>query len=122
MFRTLSCCCRQRALPTTNSPISKCAATLSAVSSAICRERIHPGQERDEICPMRFARVDQSPVARWWWTVDRWTLGALLALMAIGAVLSLAASPAVAVRIGYDPLHFVKRHLLAVPISLAIMF
>ena len=34
---------------------------------------------------MRFTRVDQSPVARWWWTVDRWTLGALLALMAIGA-------------------------------------
>jgi cell division protein FtsW len=71
---------------------------------------------------MRFTRVDQSPVARWWWTVDRWTLGALLALMAIGAVLSMAASPAVAVRIGYDPLHFVKRHLLAVPVSIAIMF
>jgi cell division protein FtsW len=71
---------------------------------------------------MRFARVDQSPVARWWWTVDRWSLGALMALMAIGAVLSMAASPAVAVRIGYDPLHFVKRHLLAVPVSLGIMF
>ena len=71
---------------------------------------------------MRFARIDQSPVARWWWTVDRWTLGALMALIAIGAVLSMAASPAVAVRIGFDPLHFVKRHLAAVPISLAIMF
>ena len=71
---------------------------------------------------MRFARIDQSPVARWWWTVDRWTLGALMALIAIGAVLSLAASPAVAVRIGYEPLHFVKRHLLAVPVSLGIMF
>jgi len=70
---------------------------------------------------MRFARIDQSPVARWWWTVDRWTLGALMALIAIGAVLSMAASPAVAVRIGYDPLHFVKRHLAAVPIALAIM-
>src|SRR6202790_2542949 len=71
---------------------------------------------------MRFARIDQSPVARWWWTVDRWSLGALMALIAIGTVLSMAASPAVAVRIGYDPLHFVKRHLAAVPISLAIMF
>ncbi|HEV2187651.1 MAG TPA: putative lipid II flippase FtsW [Stellaceae bacterium] len=71
---------------------------------------------------MRFARIDQSPVARWWWTVDRWSLGALMALIAIGAVLSMAASPAVAVRIGVDPLHFVKRHLAAVPISLAIMF
>ena len=71
---------------------------------------------------MRFARVDQSPVARWWWTVDRWTLSALLALIAIGAMLSMTASPAVAVRIGYDPLHFIKRHLLAVPVSLTIMF
>jgi cell division protein FtsW len=71
---------------------------------------------------MRFNRLDQSPVARWWWTVDRWSLGALLALMAIGAMLSMTASPAVAVRIGYDPMHFVKRHLLAVPVSVAIMF
>jgi len=71
---------------------------------------------------MRFTRVDQSPVARWWWTVDRWSLGALLALMAIGAMLSMTASPAVAVRIGYDPMHFVKRHLLAVPLAVAIMF
>lgn len=71
---------------------------------------------------MRFARIDQSPVARWWWTVDRWTLSALLVLIAVGAMLSMTASPAVAVRIGYDPMHFVKRHLLAVPVALAIMF
>jgi cell division protein FtsW len=71
---------------------------------------------------MRFARVDQSPVARWWWTVDRWTLSALLALIAIGVMLSMTASPAVAVRIGYDSMHFVKRHLLAVPVAVAIMF
>ena len=71
---------------------------------------------------MRFARVDQSPVARWWWTVDRWTLSALLALMAIGVMLSMTASPAVAVRIGYEPMHFIKRHLLAVPVAVAIMF
>ncbi len=82
-----------------------------------------PGaRPRCEVRPMRFARVGQSPVARWWWTVDRWSLGALMALIAVGAVLSIAASPAVATRIGYDPLHFVKRHLLAVPVSLAIMF
>src|SRR5215469_18978405 len=71
---------------------------------------------------MRFARVDQSPVARWWWIVDRWTLSALLALIAVGVMLSMTASPAVAVRIGYDPMHFIKRHLLAVPVAVAIMF
>ena len=74
------------------------------------------------ITTSRIGRDDRSVIGQWWWTVDRWTLGALMALIAIGAVLSMAASPAVAVRIGYDPLHFVKRHLAAVPIALAIMF
>jgi cell division protein FtsW len=50
---------------------------------------------------MRFARIDQSPVARWWWTVDRWRLGAMMRLIAVGAALSLAASRPVAPRIGY---------------------
>jgi cell division protein FtsW len=70
---------------------------------------------------MRFARIDRSPVARWWWTVDRWSLGALMALVAIGVMLSMAASPAVAQRIGFDRLHFVVRTLAAAPIALAIM-
>jgi cell division protein FtsW len=71
---------------------------------------------------MKFARIDQSPVARWWWTVDRWSLAALGVLMAFGIVLSLAASPAVAERIGYDALHFVRRHAAVLPIAAAIMF
>jgi cell division protein FtsW len=71
---------------------------------------------------MRFARIDQSPVARWWWTVDRWSLLALAALMAIGILLSLSASPAVAQRIGYGAMHFVRRHLLVLPPTLAILF
>ena len=69
-----------------------------------------------------FARIDQSPVARWWWTVDRWSLGALMLLLGFGAVMSMAASPAVAERLGYAPLHFAERHLVSVPIALAIMF
>jgi cell division protein FtsW len=71
---------------------------------------------------MMFARIDQSPVARWWWTVDRWSLGALMLLLGCGAVMSMAASPAVAERLGYAPLHFAERHLVTVPIALAIMF
>jgi cell division protein FtsW len=71
---------------------------------------------------MKFARIDQSPVARWWWTVDRWTLVALGLLVAFGAVMSLAASPAVALRIGYPAMHFVHRQLATIPVALAIMF
>lgn len=71
---------------------------------------------------MMFARIDQRPVARWWWTVDRWSLGALVLLNGFGAVMSMAASPAVAERLGYAPLHFVDRELVTVPLALALMF
>jgi len=71
---------------------------------------------------MRFARIDQSPMARWWWTVDRWSLLALGVLIGFGVMLSLAASPAVAERIGYDGLHFVRRYLATLPVAVAIMF
>jgi cell division protein FtsW len=71
---------------------------------------------------MKFARIDQSPIALWWWTVDRWSLVALGMLIAFGVVLSLAASPAVAQRIGYDGLHFVRRHLALLPLAMGVMF
>ena len=71
---------------------------------------------------MSFARIDQSPVARWWWTVDRWTLLALAALIGFGALLTMAASPAVAERIGLDNMHFVRRQLALLPVAIALMF
>ena len=46
-----------------------------------------------------FSRTDQSVLGRWWWTVDRWTLFSIVALIGAGYVLVLAASPAVAERI-----------------------
>jgi len=71
---------------------------------------------------MKFARIDQSLVARWWWTVDRWSLCALAMLIGFGVVMSLAASPPVAERIGYDGLHFVRRHLAMLPLAVGLMF
>jgi cell division protein FtsW len=46
-----------------------------------------------------LSRADNSTLGRWWWTVDRWTLFAIIALIFFGYVLVLAASPAVAERI-----------------------
>jgi cell division protein FtsW len=71
---------------------------------------------------LTFARTDTSVVGRWWWTVDRWTLTALACIIGIGAVLILAASPAVATRIHLDTYHFVKRQLIMLPPAFAIMF
>jgi cell division protein FtsW len=58
------------------------------------------------------SRVERTPFAAWWWTVDRLTLAALIVLMLGGIVLSLAASPPVAARLGLEPFYFVNRHIL----------
>ncbi len=77
---------------------------------------------------MSFARTDQSAVAQWWWTVDRWTLVARAGLVGFGALLVMAASPMVAERIhaggpGHvDKLFFVKRYFAVLPAALAAMF
>jgi len=71
---------------------------------------------------IRLARTDRSPVAQWWWTVDRWTLAALVLLLALGTVMSLAASPAVAARIGLDPYHFFYRHIIYLVPAIILMF
>lgn len=64
-----------------------------------------------------FTRADTSILGRWWWTVDRWSLLAIAALMAFGAILAAASSPAVAERIGLDALYFIKRHFMLLPVS-----
>ncbi len=49
-----------------------------------------------------LSRADTSTLGRWWWSVDRWMLGAVGLLIGFGYIMILAASPAVAERIG-DP-------------------
>ncbi len=68
-----------------------------------------------------LSRTDTSIVGRWWWTVDRWLLIAVGTLIAVGAVLTLAASPAVANRIGYGSFHFVTRQLLFLAPAILVM-
>ena len=46
-----------------------------------------------------LSRADTSILGRWWWTIDRWTLFAVTALIGFGYIMMLAASPAVAERI-----------------------
>jgi cell division protein FtsW len=68
-----------------------------------------------------ISRVERTPFANWWWTVDRPMLVALAVLMLIGIVLSLAASPPVATRLGLDSFYFVNRHLVFLAPAAAVL-
>jgi cell division protein FtsW len=61
---------------------------------------------------MLVSRSDRGLIARWWFTVDRLLLSAVLLLMAMGVLVSMAASPPVAERIGLDSFHFFKSQLI----------
>src|SRR5579871_6723296 len=67
------------------------------------------------------SRAKRTPFADWWWTVDKPTMAALIALMLAGIILSLAASPPVAARIGVDPFYFVHRHMMYLVPAAAVM-
>jgi cell division protein FtsW len=73
-----------------------------------------------------FARENKTPIAEWWWTIDRGLLAAFVLLLAVGVVLSFAASPPVAERLGLDEWHFIIRQAmfaaLALPVLLATSF
>jgi cell division protein FtsW len=58
-----------------------------------------------------LSRADNSMLGRWWWTIDRWTLAAVGVLIGLGYVMMLAASPAVAERIGQSRDVFVLKQV-----------
>ncbi|PHS78496.1 MAG: cell division protein FtsW [Rhodospirillaceae bacterium] len=68
-----------------------------------------------------FTRTDTSVVSQWWWTIDRWTLLSVFLIAALGAILVLAASPAVAERIGLESFHFVNRQFVFLPLAMLLM-
>ncbi len=70
---------------------------------------------------IQVPRDDRSVIGQWWWTVDRWSLGAILAIMAFGVMLTLAASPPAAERIGADTFMFAKRQFIFLPLALVVM-
>ncbi len=65
-----------------------------------------------------LTRTDESLIGRWWWTVDRWTLALVGALIMCGIVLIQAASPAIAVARGMASFHFVQSYLIVLVPSL----
>lgn len=70
-----------------------------------------------------WSRTDRSLLSRWWWTVDRTSLLAILALAGLGLMLILAAGPAVAARHipAFPANHFITRQLLFIGPALAVL-
>ncbi len=64
-----------------------------------------------------LSRADTSLLGRWWWSVDRWTLMAIATLIGFGYVAMLAASPAVAERIGASRDSFIFKQVLFLAIA-----
>ncbi len=71
---------------------------------------------------IRLSRANRSALSEWWWTIDRWTVVAILALVALGIILTLAASPAVANRLSLNSFHFVYRQAVFLVPALVVIF
>src|SRR5580700_1862086 len=67
------------------------------------------------------SRVERGPIADWMRTADLWLIGSFGALMVIGLVMALAASPAVAERLNLSTFHFVDRQALMLIPTAALM-
>ena len=64
-----------------------------------------------------LSRADNSTLGRWWWTIDRWTLGAIGTLIGVGYIMMLAASPAVAERIGQSRDIFILKQVVVLALA-----
>ena len=68
-----------------------------------------------------LSRADTSVIGRWWWTVDRWTLAAIAALIGFGYIMMLAASPAVAERIHQARDMFILKQVVFLTVAVLIV-
>ncbi|HHY51595.1 MAG TPA: cell division protein FtsW [Alphaproteobacteria bacterium] len=68
-----------------------------------------------------FSRERKTPIAEWWWTVDKELLAAFVLLLLTGVVLSFAASPPVAERLGLGSWHFIIRQALFAAVALPVL-
>lgn len=59
-----------------------------------------------------FSRRSRSPLAQWWWTVDKIIVAHILLLSIIGCALCLAATPTLALRLNLPLYYFAMRHAL----------
>ena len=67
-----------------------------------------------------FSRTNRSPLAQWWWTIDRPMVFGVLALVAVGYLMAFAASPAVAQHIDKSIYFFAKKQFVFLTLALGV--
>ena len=58
---------------------------------------------------------------RWWRTIDKWSLSAILVLGGVGILLGMAASPPLAAKNGFSAFHYVEKQAIFSALAFAIM-
>jgi cell division protein FtsW len=68
-----------------------------------------------------ISRAERTAFSDWAWTIDRWLLAGIAALIVCGLVFSMAGSPPVAERLHLSTFHFVNRQVAYLLPALAVM-
>ena len=76
--------------------------------------------------PSRYGRSDRSPIARWFWEIDRVLLLLVAVLIGIGLIAVAAASPAAGQRysggnVRFAELHYFYRQIMWIAVSIPVM-
>ena len=67
-------------------------------------------------------RAGEPVLPRWWRTIDKLSMSAILLLFGVGLLLGLAASPPLAARNGLEPFYYVQRQAVFGGIAIVVMF
>ena len=68
-----------------------------------------------------FARNSNNRLSKWWWNIDKVILLCILLLLIFSIILVSTASPFVAVRIGLEPLYFIKNQIIYICASIMLI-
>ena len=70
---------------------------------------------------VNFSRQSHNAIVKWLWTVDKVTLFVSMALLIIGVILDVTASPAVSRKLNLDDFALVRKQVKFVVLSVGVM-
>jgi len=67
-------------------------------------------------------RANTSFLGKWWWSIDRYSVICIFLMLTLSAVLIMASSPSVAVRIGFESFYFIERQMVFIAMAFVVIF